>query len=80
MLAQHLLSQDSSQYGLGFVGVSATAFIAGFDITSAAAFAVILPALVMLLVNLPKVARECLLFYREYKRPQSNSDNADQDS
>jgi hypothetical protein len=68
-------SHDVTNYIFGFFGTGLTALIAGVDTPQAAGLAVILPALVLLFVNIPKFVRECVLLYRELKNdPQRDQD------
>lgn len=59
------------QYTIGFFGTGTLGVVTGADIMAALPLATVLPAIALLIVNLPKMARELLLLYREYKYPDS---------
>ncbi|MFN6965198.1 MAG: hypothetical protein ACK4S4_15740 [Pyrinomonadaceae bacterium] len=63
---------DGYAYFGGMFATATTGFFAGLEPVAAAGVSVILPALVLLVVNLPKFLRELLLLYREYKRNPDN--------
>jgi len=74
-LIDHLLHRENvTQYTVGFFGTGATSFLAGADTITSGVAATVIPALVMLLVNLPKLIRESIALYKNLK----NDDGKDQ--
>lgn len=80
-MIQYQPHENFVQYCQGVLGTAFGFFLIGADATSAVPWAAVLPACTMLLINLPRICRELLSFYREYKNPSRTDPNlADQPS
>lgn len=75
----YMTTHDVTSYTLGSLFTGFTALLTGSELPQAAGIAVILPALVLLLVNLPKFLRESLLLYREYKNKNTGTSSEIED-
>lgn len=81
MISEHLFTRDNvTQYFFGFFGTGTSNIMSGVDTLASVIAATIVPALIMLLVNLPKLIRECVYLYRELKNGKDNGKNKERDN
>ncbi len=72
-----LINRDNvTQFTLGSIGTGTSSFLSGADPISTGIAAVVVPGLVLLLINLPKMIRDYLALYRELR----NGKDKDSDS